>query len=206
MSSDSPAVIIFDQDGYAIDVINDGANRLRVETSIKPGSSILTTGGTVPSDPTLIVARKLTNDGYSNLLVDGSSSPITFKYTADSTKDIRLSELRLVLVACSLDFVGSRFGDIPTLTNGVKIEVMSGGVLTTLATLNLNEDFLLFHSTNSLVINESGPKDLISVGYLIGGSIVLQAGSSDYLGIVIQDNLTASSFAYFQAVGYGIKD
>lgn len=205
MSTDSPASILFNTDGYAVGVVQDNLTyRLQVETNIKPGSSIL--AGAVPNDPQLIIASKLLNGSSSNMLVDGSVSPVSFKYNADSLKDIKLSELRLVLVANSLDFIGTHFGAISTLTNGVNLEVKSNGVVTTLANLKLNEDFLLFHSTNSIFLNESGPKDVIAAGYLLGGAIVLKAGTDDYLGIVIQDNLTDTSFAYFQATGYGIKD
>jgi hypothetical protein len=206
MSADSPAVILYNQDGYPVGVTYDGVvYRLQVDTAIAPGTSVLN-GRAVPSDPTLIVASKLINGSSSNMLVDGSSTPAEFKYNADPIKDIRLSELRLVLVANSLSFIGSRFGAISALTNGVKIEVKSNGVLTTLATLNINEDFLLFHSTNAILVNESGPKDVIAAGYLLGGAVVLKAGTDDYLGVVIRDNLTHPSFAYFQATGYGIKD
>lgn len=206
MSIDSPVVIIYGSDGNPVGITYDGTTyRLQVDTALSPGTSMLL-GRTIPSNPSLIVASKLLNSGLSNLLVDGSSSAITFKYSADASKDIRLSEIRLVLVACELDFVGNHFGNITTLTNGVKIEVKSNGVLTTLATLNVNEDFLSFHSPTSIVINESGPKDVIAAGYLLGGAVVLKAGTDDYLGIVIQDDLTSSSFAYFQATGYGIKD
>jgi len=205
MSTDSPASILFNTDGYAVGVVQDNLTyRLQVETNIKPGSSIL--AGAVPNDPQLIIASKLLNGSSSNMLVDGSVSPVSFKYNADSLKDIKLSELRLVLVANSLDFIGTHFGAISTLTNGVNLEVKSNGVVTTLANLKLNEDFLLFHSTNSIFLNESGPKDVIAAGYLLGGAIVLKAGTDDYLGIVIQDDLTNTSFAYFQATGYGIKD
>jgi hypothetical protein len=83
---------------------------------------------------------------------------------------------------------------------------MSNGILTVLATLKINEDFLSFHSTNAIFINQSGPKDVIAVGYLLGGAVILKGGTSDYLGIIIRDKLTATSFAYFQATGYGIRD
>lgn len=205
MSADSPASILFNTDGYAVGVIEDGyVYRLQVESSIKPGSSILSSP--TPSDIQLLIANKLKNTGSENLLVNGSVTPKTFKYEADSLKDIKLSELRIVLVANSIHFIGTNFGAISTLTNGVKIEVKSNGTVTTLATLKVNEDFLLFHSTNSIFMNEAGSKDVIAVGYLLGGAVVLKAGTDDYLGIVIQDNLTQSSFAYFQATGYGIKD
>ena len=203
--SDSPAVIVFNQDGYPVGTTLDGAiYRFQVESSFKPGLSFIN-GKSVPSNPQLIVSNKLEYSGSNNLLVDGST-PITFKYNANATKDIYLYELRLVLVARSLHFIGTNFGAITTLTNGVNIEVMSNSVLTTLATLKTNEDFLMFHSNNSIVINEAGPKDVISAGYLLGGAVVLKAGSSDYLGVVIQDDLTSTSFAYFQANGYGIKE
>lgn len=202
MSSDSPAVIVYNQDGNPVGFILDGTTyRFQVEASLKPG-----TLNSIPSNPSLIIANKLLNTGSSNLLVDGSSSSKIFKYEADASKDIKLTELRLVLVACSLDFIGTHFGAISTLTNGVRIEVKSNGIITTLATLKLNEDFLSFHSTGAIFINESGPKDVIAAGYLLGGAVVLKAGTDDYLGIVIQDNLTSSSFAYFQATGYGVKE
>lgn len=206
MSSDSPAVIIYNKDGYNIGTILDGYNyRLQIESSIKPGASILV-GSNMPSDPTLIVASKLINSGSSNLLVDGSITPITFKYIANLVKDIKLSELRLVLVSNSLDFIGTNFGSISTLTNGVQIVVVNNSILTVLATLKVNEDFLSFHSTNAIFMNQAGPKDTIAVGYLLGGAVILKGGTSDYLGIIIRDKLTATSFSYFQATGYGIKD
>jgi len=203
--SDSPAVIVYSQDGYPVGITQDESiYRFQVESSFKPGLSFIN-GRSVPANPQLIVSSKLEYLGSSNLLVDGST-PITFKYNANATKDIYLYEIRLVLVANSLDFIGTNFGSITTLSNGVKIEVMSNDILTTLSTIKTNEDFLMFNSNNSILINESGPKDVISAGYLLGGAVVLKAGSSDYLGIVIQDNLTSSSFAYFQAIGYGIKE
>jgi hypothetical protein len=207
MSVDSPAIIVYNIDGYAVGITLDGYDyRFQVESSIKPGTSILTSGGNIPSNPELIIASKLLNNGSSNFLVDGYTVSKTFKYLADPIKDIKLSELRLVLVSCSLDFIGTHFGSITTLTNGVQIIVKSSGVLTTLATLKINEDFLLFHSTNSIFLDKSGPKDTIAAGYLLGGAIILKGGTDDYLGVIIRDNLTSSSFAYFQAVGYGVRE
>jgi len=206
MSSDSPAVIVYNQDGYPIGVTYDGYTyRFHVDAALKLGTSVLI-GGEVPTDPTLIIANKLTNGGSSNMLVDGSSVPVDFKYNADSLKDIKLSEVRLVLVASSLHFRGTRFGDRLELPNGVQIKVKSNGVEVILATLTLNEDFLAFHSPNQIFMDQGGTNDVIAVGYLIGGAIELKAGTDDYLGITIQDDLTHGSYKYFQATGYGIKD
>ena len=205
MSNDSPVSILFDKDGYAIGVSVDGVNRrLQTDAMFKPGSAI--TSSPIPSDPGLIVASKFELTGSSNMLVDGSAVPKVFSYNADPIKDIKLSEFRLVLSASSLDFVGHNFGDITELTNGIRIVVKSNGVLTDLANIKVNEDLLSFHSTGSIFVDESGPRDVISVGYLLGGAIVLKGGTDDYLGIIIRDNLTSSSFAYFQATGYGIKE
>lgn len=205
MSADSPAVIIYNSDGYEVTVASDGYSyRLYTDAVFNAGSSVLISP--IPSDPTLIVANKLTNGGSANLLVDGSSVSVDFKYDADATKDIKLSEVRLVFVANSIDFRGTRFGARPELTNGVEIKVKSNGVETTLATLTLNEDFLAFHSPNQIFMEQSGSNDAIAVGYLIGGAIELKAGTDDYLGITIQDDLTHGSYKYFQATGYGIKD
>jgi len=65
---------------------------------------------------------------------------------------------------------------------------------------------LSFHSPNQIFMDQGGNNDAFSVGYLIGGAIKLKAGTDDYLGITIQDDLTHGSYIYFQATGYGIKD
>ena len=208
-----PGLLIHGQDAYgsgirALQTIEDagGVNRLAVDARLAPGTSI-TIGAPIPENIGNLLIGKLTNTGGSgDMIVDGSVTPVVFSYNADSTNDIGMGELRMVVTTQDFTFDGSSFGGKPALTNGILIEFISEGNNILFLTLKRNEDFLFFPSTVGLTLNNTGPKDVLVASIVLGGGPKLKAGTADAVKMTIRDNLTgggANVFNYFQAQFYG---
>jgi hypothetical protein len=205
----SPAVVAFDQNGNPIGVIQDDAiYRLQVEADIAPGAKVEVVFPSVPSNPSNLLHQHLVNplDDSPNMLVDGSGTAVEFRLSADPTVDFVLSELRTVMSADNIDFKGSNFGPLNmALANGLLVEISIGGTVTELDNLKINEDFLAFHSPAGVFYQNTGPFDSFAAGLSFGGAVVLAAGSSDYLRMVVRDDLTNNKFKYFQATVWGSR-
>lgn len=218
--ANTPGLFLLGKEGSTarfIDVIDDsGTKRLAVDvagiaditgavTASISNQSLPTTPVIIPSDPGLIVKDELKNGSSPDLLVDGSSTAVNFRFNADATDDIALSELRLVLGANSIHFDATKFGAVSSLTNGVQINVRAQSTTITIDTLKDNTDLLALVSPTSAFFNDTGPTSVVAVGLSFGGQVVLDGGSSDYLEVKIQDDLTSSTFTHFQATIWAVK-
>lgn len=192
-----------------IDVVDtSGVKRLAVDVigAATIAGSVSTSTVVIPSDPSKIVKDTLQDGGSSNMLVDGSSTPVEFSFDADPTSDIALSELRIVLTANSIPFNGSSFGPISTLTNGILVSVRAQSVTTQIgAAMKINEELLALVSPQGVFFNDTGPATVMSTGLSFGGNVVLDSGSADFVKITIQDDLTSALFDHFQATIWGTK-
>lgn len=206
---------LVDENGTRVDVIHDpgddtspAANRLQVQSSIKPGSSI-NVGAPLPSDPSLIFTSFLSNGGSHDLLVNGSVTPVVFSVSADAYQDIVLNELRFVFSTDDMTFNGASFGPNIALTNGILVELtVNSGQSAELINVQINEDFLRFVGSQGInvLLNNTGPKDIYSGNFALGGSMILAAGSGDIVKVTIRDNLTSVKFHYLTATLYGAYD
>ena len=213
--------VLYDSSGNAIGVVlDDSVYRLQTDSKVAKGDSALVhldaidtaTGHgrlkatlyTPDGDPVAFgaISSSLKNDYamYSSspdLLVDGSVTPVVFTYLADSTYNISLQEIRFTLVANGITFGNGYFGATAgPLTNGVLVQVISGGNTTTIFNIKTNEHFINFASPAGwewIVSN----KDVMTSAYLIGGGVKLIAGSGDQVKITVRDDITAAGL-YFE--------
>lgn len=179
----------------ALDV-STGVGRLK-STLYTPEGEVVALGSvaTVPSN----IKNEFVKDGGSSddLLVDGSSTPVTFTYDADGTHDISLQEVKFVLASNSVTFGTGYFGATSgPLTNGLKVEVTSGGETGVVALLKQNEDFVHFASPGGFEWVVSS-KDMMSALWLVGGGLKLYAGTADNVKITVQDDIDSAG-VYFK--------
>lgn len=218
----SPAVVLYDANSNPILVTNDGGDRrVGTDSKVAKGASALvyldaidTSTGTGRLEATLLtpagdpvsfpsVSESIKNEfvlntGSSDLLVDGSTTPVVFEYTSDPTHDIALQEIRFTMAANSItfgtDYFGSKSGP---LTTGTLVEVVVASGAVALYNLKQNEDFVNFSSPGGFEWVVSS-KDMMTSDYVIGGGLVLRANSTDKVRVTVRDNLTAAGI-YFKA-------
>lgn len=200
---------LFDGSRNALESVLDisGNRRLRVNADFPPGQPILL-GNKMPDDPALIHRDYVRNGGSNDMAVDGSTTPVSFTYDADSTDDLHLYELRFALGAQNIYFYGDKFGDLNALTNGVQVNLTynNGSGPLEVANIQINEDFGMFPSPGNVILNNTGPKDIWFIGLFLGGGVYLKAGTSDKVEVKIRDDLDTVAITTFKAQVFGIKE
>jgi hypothetical protein len=156
------------------------------------------------------VTELLTSDGTVTGSVDMviSGSGTQFWYPAHPTLNVVLTGIRIVFSAAFFDFGGASFGKGGgPLSNGVEMKIVanSGSFVDTLAVLNVNEDFFRLLQFS---ISQAGTTDVMAATLPFGGRVVLEAGTSDRVELVINDDLTAGSrgISYFTSTVYGVLE
>jgi hypothetical protein len=164
------------------------------------------------SAATDLVEEYLEDGGSKDLLVNGSGTPVVFTVLADPTDDIIITELRFVMSSQSLDWDGTSFGKGSALSNGILVQTQLDEAVspTTLATLQINENFLEFATSAGINVAQlpaTGSVALVA-SFQFNGTERLVAGSSDFLKATIQDNLTVGALGlnYLVGVVYGYKE
>jgi len=189
------------------DTTVSGCKRIMVQSELKPGTAVQIgnfPGGALAS----VISDWVTLNGagtVKGMNVDPGGTPDVYTYDADSVDDIIINELRLVMSFSELKFASSgSFGDGASLTNGVLIEVTSGGVTAQLANVKQNEEFLLFPSP-SVLLNTSGGEDVFVVSFPLG--ITLASGTGDNIKVTIRDDISsgAKSLNFFQGAISGAR-
>ena len=165
--------------------------------------AIPTTSGTAIG--TGSVAAFLENGGSSDLVVDGSGTPVKFSFGADATDDIQLTSLRFVVsVGGSFDFDGNSFAEGAALANGISIDLVANGgnFDQNITTITINEDFARLLDFQPF----SDIDAVITASLPFGGNVILEAGSSDEISVTINDNIAlgARGVDYFTATLYGV--
>ncbi len=186
------------------DTTDANVKRLQTETALKPGSQIsVIEGAAVATDA---VIDFLENGGSEDMVVDGSTTPVEFSFTADPSDDITVNEIRIVFVADTINWGAFGKGG-GVLTNGIELQVQLDGAAspTTLFEIFRNEDFMRM---NNPYTEFNGSDDLISASLAFGGIEKLTAGSSDFIKVIIKDNLTSAlrNLSYLTATFYGTKE
>lgn len=206
------AVLLYNSAGDPITIINDvttpANKRLLVEADIKPGSSVKVSR--FPSDPAAFVSTFLKNNSSKEMNVDGSTTPVDFIFNADPVYDIALDKIKFIFHCDSLPTGGDDFGSDGILDNGVKFDIILNSVTTELVVLNTNDDFLLFPQQGTQLPSYDGPiGDVLVASFDFDGAVVMSAGSSDQLKIIVRDDIRSNSkhkCNLFRAAVYGIKD
>lgn len=175
----------------ALDTVS-GVGRLKATLYTADGDPVA-----FPSSSRSIKNDFAKNGTASSLLVNGSVTPVVFEYAADATYDVSLQEMKFTLVANSITFGSDYFGGVAgPLTNGLLVEVITGGITVVLYTLTVNEGFVNFASPGGFEWVVSS-KDLMSSTYLIGGGLKLTHGAVDKVRVTVRDNISAAG-VYFK--------
>lgn len=215
---------VVDADGHIVGLVLDGAlYRLQADAKIAKGSSALVhldaldtaagkgrlkatlyspegeaiAFGSVPPNAASIRNAFVLSGGSDDLRVDGNGTPVVFSYAADAGQDISLQEIKFVMASNSITFGSNAFGATAgPLTNGLLVEIISGGTPGTIYNLKQNESFVNFASPGGFewVISS---KDMMSATYLIGGGLKLVHGTGDMVRVTVRDNITACG-VYFK--------
>jgi hypothetical protein len=188
--NDSPASLLIDKSAVAISSATDAAsiNRLCVDSRISAGLvAPLSRQASLPVASQFRVPAKFA--GSPNLLVNGSVTPQVFTVSADATKTLTVTEVTLVASAACIAMSGNKFLSMgAALTNGLLVELVSGGVTTPLANFKVSEDIILgFNGPNHLVCF-SGQASLRVSHYCLNP---LASNSADMVRVTVRDNLMA---------------
>lgn len=209
---------IVDSSGNVVGVVlDDTVYRIQADSKIAKGSSALvhldaidtTTGkgrlkstlyspegeavafNSLPSNPASVNNAFVLDGTEASLLVDGSSTPVVYSYDADSTYDISIQLVMFIMTANTIVFGENKFGVITGLTNGLKVEITSNSNTGQIINMQSNECFTIFSGNNYQKITSS--KDMLTAAFIVGGSFILKAGTSDKVAVTVQDDLTTAA-------------
>lgn len=144
-----------------------------------------------------------TSAGNASLLVNGSVYSQTFYWVpATATASYVVTGIYVVMTAATLSFSGKYFGGAATLSRGLLLQASQASVLTTLATITVNEDLLGFNG--EVTPNLAGATDLLTARLRLQHPIA--AGSGDGVQVIVRDNLTATNMpTYLRVYVEGIR-
>lgn len=177
-----------------LDAIDTGTGRGRLE------ATLLTATGDPVSFPSVSDSIKndyLLNGTSPDLLVNGGTAPVVFSYDAHPTQDIALQEIRFTLASNSITFGNGSLGATSgPLANGLLLEVLTASGTVELYNFKQNEGFVNFSSPGGFQWVVSS-KDMMTSGYVIGGGLVLRAGTTDKVRLTVRDNISNAGI-YFK--------
>jgi len=185
------------------DISDSSVKRLQSESLLAPGSTV-NIGSTIPSDPANLVIEFLSNATYDEDMLQDGTTPIQFTYAPAAGKVIAVQDVLVCFTADDFEFNGASFGPNTMLSNGCLFQIYTGGSLIDLYTIYQNEDFLRIPGRIP-VINNTGPKDLLSAAFVFGGLIQLDGDAGDYVRFTVRDDLTSTKFKYFTSTIYGAE-
>lgn len=187
------------------DVEDSNEHRLQTEARLAPGSTV-NLGTSIPSDPSNLVIDFFEDGGSSHdFLVDGSGTSVVFTFGPSGSEVWSLQEALVVFTSDDFEFDGASFGPNTLLTNGILIELVQDASVVELFNIRQNEDFLRTPGRLPLV-NNTGPKDVLSSTLSFGGLIKLDAATSDVIRATVRDDLTSVKLKYLTVTGYATKD
>jgi hypothetical protein len=138
------------------------------------------------------------------MLVDGSVTPVNFTRGPTVTDETwSLKEVLITFTADDFNFDGVSFGPISALVNGMNFQVVKDGATTNFFDIKINEDFIRVPGRLPLV-NNTGPKDILGAVVVFDG-LVLNEATSDYVQMVVNDNLTSTKLKYLTATAFAIR-
>lgn len=140
---------------------------------------------------TMRTGRLEDSGGSSDMVVDGSSTPVSYTFDANPSVDLVVVDLVIAFVPNVLKFKGSTFGAMPELTNGLEVSVTTGGSKRVLGNIKLSEDWL-FMGGDCLIETGLGENDLLRLTIPFAGELTLKAGTSDKIEAIVRDDITSS--------------
>ena len=180
--------------------VTDGtAQRLQVEASPSGGTlAAQEPWGTVPGAQTIWLP--CTNSGSANLLVNGTAAaPVVFAVPAQA-KQIVATMLKVVLSASNVSFTGNQITNTAgllgigqstrALPNGLLFNTVSAGVTTTLAKVQIHEDFFGFNGEQNFV---TGSTNYVLTTTLLFTQPLVAGSTTDAVQVVVQDQMTAAT-------------
>ncbi len=79
------------------------------------------------------------------------------------------------------------------------------GTTTTIANVQLTEDFFRLYSPGGVNLDRTGASDILSAGLFLGGAVMLEAGTSDQVKVTVRDDLSSGGlFNYFTVTVHGV--
>jgi len=180
-----------------------GEIRLQTEARLAPGSAV-NIGTGIPADPAALDISFLMNGGSEDMLVDGSGTAKVFAYGPGAGVKLAVQSLLVVFTADDFDFDGVSFGPNSALANGIVFETDIGGAVIEIFNIKQNEDFLRIPGRIPLV-NNTGPKDVLSASFQFGGLVKLDGDLGDQMLATVRDNLTGVKLKYLTATIYGAE-
>lgn len=171
-------------------------------------SNPVSLGISTPSDLGRITRGLCENSGSSNLLVNGSTTPVEFEFKADPSKDIVIEEIKFVITSTYIKTKGDKFLNIDTLTSGVLMSFeYNSGSYVEYDNFQITEDLFRFATFNSpLLFSHVGGSDFLIVSHNFVDNLILRAGSYDKVKVTVRDDIAASAHKYFTCHVYGVKD
>lgn len=184
------------------DIEDSNVKRLQTQALLAPGSTV-NIGTSIPADPANLEIRFLEYSGSEDMLVDGST-PVEFSFAPSAGQIIAVESLLIVFTADDFEFDGASFGPKTAMTTGIEFKLTINSTTTTVFTIKQNEDFLRIPGRVP-VINNSGPKDLLSAAFVFGGLVKLNGDDGDKISAIVNDDLTSVKFKYLTATMYGAE-
>jgi hypothetical protein len=174
-----------------------------VQADISGNLKVTTIGADIPSDPSAFVLEFLEDGGSSDMLVDGSSTPVVFQRGPGTGEVWSLRELLLTFTADDFSFDGDSFGPVSILATGLAIEIVKDSVTTEVFRIFQNEDFIRVPGRIPL-INNTGPKDVLGAAIVFDG-LVLNQSAGDLVRMTVADDLTSIKLKYLTATVFAVK-
>ena len=145
-----------------------------------------------PSDLSKLVIDKLKNAGSASMIVDGSGTPVVFKFDADPTEDIQIRRIRVLITTDNINFIGDQFIEKgPVLPNGCLLEITyANGTTVQLVNIARSEDLLELPFDDQQK-ELAASKDWWAGTVNLPAGIILKAGTGDNVKMTIRDDLAA---------------
>lgn len=173
---------------YSADVVfEDGINKLQVKATIVPQLGQL-------------FQEHAENAGSKSLAVNGATTPVMFNVLADPTKD-KFIDVCLIYFLDNGIKVQNFLGLNSPLTNGVTISIQSEGTIVALLPILKTVDINNHFATEAMQLIFSAGGDYAAGRFKPSTPFVLKAGSSDYVRVTINDNLSSVSEGEFVCNG-----
>jgi hypothetical protein len=175
-----------------------------VQADVQGNLKVTTVGPDIPANPEAFVLEYAVDSGdSSDMLVDGSTTPVDFEIGPAVGEIWSIRELLLTFTADDFSFDGVSFGPLSALTNGIPIKIIKDSVETTVFTVVQNEDFLRVPGRTPLV-NNTGPKDVLGAALAFQG-LILDSATGDIVRLTVQDNLTSVKLKFLSATLFAVK-
>lgn len=144
------------------------------------------------------------NGGSNDLLVDGSSTPVSFTVPAPTapTESFHVTQMRFTAAANGIKY--GQFLSIAILATGIELNIISEGVSRTpFENFLMTDNLSYFDGTGRAIIEKQAGRDFYVVALIFQNPFKLITDSADEIEIIINDDLTASSLKLFTFRAYG---